>query len=52
MLRHTWATRLVDGGVKPMHLMEVGGWSSIEMVRRYYTANDEEVLSAIAAASA
>ena len=52
MLRHTWATRLVDAGVKPMHLMEVGGWSSIEMVRRYYTANDEEVLSAIAAASA
>jgi len=52
VLRHTWATRLVDAGVKPMHLMEVGGWSSIDMVQRYYTVNDEEVLSAIAAASA
>jgi integrase len=52
MLRHTWATRLVDAGVKPIHLMEVGGWNSIAMVQRYYTANDQEVLSAIAAASA
>jgi integrase len=52
ILRHTWATRLVDAGVKPLHLMQVGGWSSVEMVRRYYTANDQEVLNAIAAASA
>lgn len=52
MLRHTWATRLVDAGVKPMHLLEAGGWSSIDMVQRYYTVNDEEVLSAIAAAGA
>ncbi len=52
VLRHTWATRLVDAGVKPIHLMEVGGWSSIDMVQRYYTANDQEVLSAIAAAGA
>jgi integrase len=29
MLRHTWATRLVDAGVQPIHLMEVGGWNSI-----------------------
>jgi hypothetical protein len=33
-------------------MMEVGGWSSIDMVSRYYTANDEEVLAAIAAAGA
>jgi integrase len=52
MLRHTWATRLVDAGVQPIHLMEVGGWNSIAMVQRYYTSNDQEVLSAIAAASA
>ena len=52
MLRHTWATRLVDAGVKPMHLMEAGGWSSIEMVRRYYSANDEEVLAVLSAARA
>jgi hypothetical protein len=29
-----------------MHLMEAGGLRSIEMVRRYYSANDEEVLAA------
>jgi len=32
--------------------MEAGGWSSIDMVRRYYSANDQEVLSAIASAPA
>jgi integrase len=52
VLRHTWATRLVDARVTPLHMMEVGGWSGIDMVSRYYTANDEEVLAAIAAASA
>jgi integrase len=52
ILRHTWATRLVNAGVQPIHLMEVGGWSSIEMVRRYYTPNDDEILAAIAAAGA
>ena len=52
ILRHTWATRMVDAGVKPIHLMAVGGWNSVEMVRRYYTANAEEILAAIAAAGA
>jgi integrase len=52
VLRHTWATRLVDARVTPLHMMEVGGWSSIDMVSRYYTANDEEVLAAIAGAGA
>ena len=52
VLRHTWATRLVEAGVTPMHIMEVGGWTSIDMVRRYYSANDEEILAAIAAAGA
>jgi integrase/recombinase XerC len=52
ILRHTWATRLVDAGVKPVHLMEGGGWSSLDMVRRYYSASDQEVLSALANAAA
>jgi integrase len=52
VLRHTWATRLVDAGVQPVHMMEVGGWSSIEMVRRYYTPTTDEVLAAISAAGA
>ena len=32
--------------------MEVGGWSSIEMVHRYYTPTNDEILAAIAAAVA
>jgi integrase len=52
VLRHTWATRLVDAGVHPVHMMEVGGWSSIEMVRRYYTPTTDEIFAAIAAAGA
>jgi integrase len=52
MLRHSWATRLVNAGVQPIHLMEVGGWSSVEMVRRYYSPNDDEILAAIAATGA
>ncbi|HEY8674598.1 MAG TPA: site-specific integrase [Candidatus Dormibacteraeota bacterium] len=52
VLRHTWATRMVDAGVQPVHMMAVGGWSSIEMVRRYYTPDTDEILAAIAAAGA
>lgn len=52
VLRHPWATRLVDAGVQPVHMMEVGGWSSIEMVRRNYAPTDDEILAAIAAAGA
>ncbi|MHB1933661.1 MAG: tyrosine-type recombinase/integrase [Leptospirillum sp.] len=34
-LRHTWASWHVQGGT-PLHvLQELGGWESIEMVRRY-----------------
>jgi integrase len=52
ILRHTWATRLVDAGVQPLHLMEAGGWESIDMVRRYYSANNHEVLRVISTAAA
>ena len=34
-LRHTWATRHIQAGT-PLHaLMELGGWQSPEMVRKY-----------------
>ncbi|WP_408605675.1 tyrosine-type recombinase/integrase [Methylosarcina fibrata] len=34
-LRHTWASWLVQAGT-PLHaLQELGGWESVEMVRRY-----------------
>ncbi len=34
-LRHTWASWLVQSGVPISVLQEMGGWESIEMVRRY-----------------
>lgn len=34
-LRHTWASWLVQAGVPLSILQEMGGWESIEMVRRY-----------------
>lgn len=49
-LRHTWATRCVDAGIQPFHLQQAGGWKSIEMVRRYYTADARETLEAFARA--
>lgn len=49
-LRHTWATRCVDAGIQPFHLQQAGGWKSIEMVRRYYTADARETLAAFARA--
>ena len=34
-LRHTWASRLIQKGV-PLHaLMEMGGWTDVDMVRKY-----------------
>jgi integrase len=47
-LRHTWATRCADAGVPMFHLQQAGGWKSIEMVRRYYTATDRAMLEAFA----
>ncbi|MFV8984081.1 integrase [Serratia fonticola] len=34
-LRHTWASWLIQAGVPLSVLQEMGGWESIEMVRRY-----------------
>ncbi|KGD75237.1 integrase [Tatumella morbirosei] len=34
-LRHTWASWLIQSGVPLTALQEMGGWESIEMVRRY-----------------
>ncbi|BET97624.1 hypothetical protein TCT1_25450 [Xenorhabdus sp. TCT-1] len=34
-LRHTWASWLIQKGVQLSVLQEMGGWESIEMVRRY-----------------
>jgi integrase len=34
-LTHTWASWLIQSGVLLSVLQEMGGWESIEMVRRY-----------------
>ncbi|MDZ7337390.1 MAG: site-specific integrase [candidate division KSB1 bacterium] len=34
-LRHTFATGLLHGGVDLFTIQELGGWSSVQMVRRY-----------------
>ena len=34
-LRHTWASWLIQSGVPLSVLQEMGGWESIEMVRKY-----------------
>jgi integrase len=34
-LRHTWASWLIQAGTLLSILQEMGGWESIEMVRRY-----------------
>lgn len=49
-LRHTWATRCVEAGVPMFHLQQAGGWRSIEMVRRYYSADARTMLEAFARA--
>ncbi len=34
-LRHYWATEAAERGVNPLRLQEAGGWTSLEMPRRY-----------------
>ena len=38
-MRHTWATRLLEEGINEFELMQLGGWSTIAIVRRYAKAN-------------
>lgn len=38
-LRHTWASWLSQEGVDPLRLMELVGWRSLEMVKRYRHLN-------------
>ena len=47
-LRHTFATRAVDVGTPIFHLQQFLGHQSIEMVRRYYTADQRAALQSYA----
>lgn len=44
-LRHTWASWHVQNGTPLMVLKELGGWETIEMVKRYAHLNANHLLS-------
>ena len=48
LLRRTWATRLADDGATVTDLMQQAGWSSVEMVTRYYAGAEERALERVA----
>jgi integrase len=43
MMRHTFATFLGSKGATDMDLMDLGGWKSVAMVRRYRKVVDERL---------
>ena len=43
MMRHTFATFLGGQGATDMDLMDLGGWKSVAMVRRYRKVVDERL---------
>jgi integrase len=45
-LRHTWASWHVQNGTTLQELMELGGWSSFEMVLRYAHLRSDHLLTA------
>jgi integrase len=51
-LRHTWATRLIEGGVPPQVVMACGGWKSVSMLMRYTKISKEKKIEAAEVASA
>ena len=44
-LRHTWASWLIQSGVDIYTLQELGGWESIEMVKKYAHLSPTHLLS-------
>ena len=48
-LRHTWASWHVQAGTSLQTLMELGGWSSYEMVLRYAHLASDQLLNAATA---
>jgi site-specific recombinase XerD len=42
-LRHTWATWHVQAGTSLQVLQKLGGWESVEMVRRYAHFSSEHL---------
>jgi len=47
VMPHTFATRLIEAGVDPRTVMELGGWSSLAMVQRYSHSDDKRKMDAV-----
>lgn len=43
--RHTWASWLAQSGIEQYKLQEMGGWKSVQMVRRYAHLKTDHLLS-------
>jgi integrase len=46
-LRHTGTTRMLEGGVNPIAVMEIGGWRELRQLTRYGRATDETKRAAV-----
>jgi len=42
-LRHTWATRCIEGGMPVAYVQYLGGWSSPKMMQRYINITPENL---------
>jgi integrase len=47
VLRHTWASRMVMSGADLRTLQQLGGWATLELVKRYSHLADEHVQAAV-----
>lgn len=45
--RHDWASRMVMAGVDLLTIQKLGGWKSLEMVKRYATFSNKHEIDAI-----
>lgn len=50
-LRHTWATRQLQGGANPRTVQRAGAWSSLAMVEKYTQAFDQDVRRSVECAA-
>jgi integrase len=47
VLRHTWASRMVMSGADLRTLQQLGGWATLDLVKRYSHLADEHVQAAV-----
>jgi len=47
VMRHTFATRLVQAGVDLRTVQQLGGWSSLAMVQRYSSSDEDRKMEAV-----